>query len=41
MNPGRITRPEARVLAETEFVRLADLTASLTAEEWATPTDCT
>ncbi len=41
MNPGRITRPEARVLAETEFVRLADLTASLTAEEWATPTDYT
>ena len=41
MNPNRITRPEARVLAETEFIRFAELAASLTPEEWATPTDCT
>lgn len=41
MNPNRIKRPEARVLAEREFVRFADLAASLTPDEWATPTDCT
>ena len=41
MNSGRITRPEARVLAEEEFARFAELVASLTPEEWATPTDCT
>src|SRR5665811_151532 len=41
MQPNRITRPEARVLAEEEFIRFADLVASLTPEEWATPTDCT
>ena len=41
MMPTRINRPEARVLAEEEFRRFADLVASLTPEEWATPTDCT
>jgi uncharacterized protein (TIGR03083 family) len=41
MIPTRITRPEARALAEEEFRRFADLVASLTPEEWATPTDCT
>ena len=37
MTPNRINRPEARVLAEEEFRRFADLVASLTPEEWATP----
>ncbi len=41
MMPARIKRPEARELAEEEFRRFADLVASLTLEEWATPTDCT
>jgi uncharacterized protein (TIGR03083 family) len=41
MNASRITRPEARVLAEEEFVRFADTVASLTPDEWAMPTDCT
>ena len=41
MIPDRIKRPEARVLALEEFVRFADLTASLKPDEWATPTDCT
>ena len=41
MESDRIARPEARRLAETEFTRFADLAASLTPEEWATPTDCT
>jgi uncharacterized protein (TIGR03083 family) len=41
MMPTRISRTEARVLAEEEFRRFADLVASLTPEEWATPTDCT
>src|SRR3984957_19490410 len=41
MIPSRIKRPGARVLAEEEFRRFADLVASLTPEEWATPTDCT
>ena len=40
MLPNRIKRPEARVLAETEFVRFAEAVASLTPEEWAMPTDC-
>jgi uncharacterized protein (TIGR03083 family) len=40
MMSNRITRPAARVLAEEEFTRFADLVASLTPEEWATPTDC-
>jgi uncharacterized protein (TIGR03083 family) len=37
----RIKRPEARVIAEEEFVRFAEAVASLTAEEWVMPTDCT
>jgi len=41
MLPNRIKRPEARLLAETEFVRFAELAESLTDEEWAAPTDCT
>jgi uncharacterized protein (TIGR03083 family) len=41
MNTSRITRPEARVLADQEFVRFADVAASLTPDEWATSTDCT
>jgi len=41
MMPNRITRPEARVLAEAEFTRFADLVSSLSPQEWATPTDCT
>ncbi len=41
MKDNRIPRPEARVLAEEEFVRFADLVESLTADEWARPTDCT
>ncbi|MGD0310849.1 MAG: maleylpyruvate isomerase family mycothiol-dependent enzyme [Acidimicrobiales bacterium] len=39
--PIRITRPEARMLAEEEFTRFAALVASLTPDEWAVPTDCT
>jgi uncharacterized protein (TIGR03083 family) len=38
---NRITRREARVLAEEEFTRLADLVATLSPEELALPTDCT
>jgi uncharacterized protein (TIGR03083 family) len=41
MNTDRITRPEARTLAEQEFVRFAELADSLTPEDWRTPTDCT
>jgi uncharacterized protein (TIGR03083 family) len=41
MSTNRIKRPEARVLAEEEFVRFADMAASLTPDEWATSTDCT
>jgi uncharacterized protein (TIGR03083 family) len=41
MNGPRITRPEARRIAEEEFVRFADTMASLTPDEWAMPTDCT
>jgi uncharacterized protein (TIGR03083 family) len=41
MTSARITRPEARVLAEEEFTRFADTVASLTPDEWAMPTDCT
>ncbi len=40
MIPDRITRPEARVLAEEEFRRFAALMSSLTADEWSLPTDC-
>jgi uncharacterized protein (TIGR03083 family) len=41
MTHDRIQRPEARVLAEEEFVRFADLVESLTRDDWARPTDCT
>jgi uncharacterized protein (TIGR03083 family) len=41
MMPNRITRSEAHGLAEEEFRRTALLVASLTPDEWATPTDCT
>src|SRR6266700_300312 len=37
----RIHRPEAKVLAEEEFRRFADLMASLDPDEWSRPTDCT
>jgi uncharacterized protein (TIGR03083 family) len=40
-NPKRITRPEARVIAEEEFRRFAELMASLSPDEWTMPTDCT
>ena len=40
MMPNRIKRPEARVLAESEFARFAELALSLTDEEWVMPTDC-
>ena len=42
MMENTITRPEARVLAEEELVRFANLVLGpwLTPEEWATPTDC-
>jgi len=41
MIPDRIQRPEARVIAEKEFVRFAAMTSSLTDDEWTLPTDCT
>ena len=41
MNNDRITRREARVLAEAEFERFAQMAASLTPEEWTEATDCT
>jgi uncharacterized protein (TIGR03083 family) len=41
MNPARITRSEARVLAEDEFARFADAVGSLTPAEWTMRTDCT
>jgi len=41
MKPDRINRPEARRLADEEFRRFAEVTASLTSEDWAKPTDCT
>ncbi len=37
----RIGRPEARVLAEEEFRRFADLLGTLSPDEWATQTACT
>jgi uncharacterized protein (TIGR03083 family) len=40
MTADRIGRGEARRLAEQEYRRFADLTATLTPEEWALPTDC-
>jgi uncharacterized protein (TIGR03083 family) len=41
MTSDRIQRPEARVIAEEEFRRFADLMASLSADEWTRPTECT
>ena len=41
MMPSRIQRPEARVLAETEFGRFAELVGSLSDADWERPTDCT
>ncbi|HWE11195.1 MAG TPA: maleylpyruvate isomerase N-terminal domain-containing protein [Solirubrobacteraceae bacterium] len=41
METDRIGRTEARRLAEEEFQRFAELTAALTPDEWAMPTDCT
>lgn len=41
MIDDRIRRPEARVLAEEEFRRFADLVASMSPDEWAQPTECT
>jgi uncharacterized protein (TIGR03083 family) len=41
MMPNRIARPEARVLAEEEFRRIAGVVESLTPSEWLAPTDCT
>jgi uncharacterized protein (TIGR03083 family) len=41
MTANRIRRPEARVLAEEEFSRFADLVASLSDDDWSRPTDCT
>jgi uncharacterized protein (TIGR03083 family) len=40
MMPTRIRRREARVLAEEEFTRFADLMASLSDDELTRPTDC-
>ena len=37
----RITRSEARTLAEEEFRRFADLVATLDGDDWGHPTDCT
>ena len=41
MKPDRLGRPEARRLADEEFRRFAELTASLTSRDWAMQTDCT
>lgn len=41
MKELRIRRPEARTIAEEEFVRFADAVASLSPDEWAMQTDCT
>jgi uncharacterized protein (TIGR03083 family) len=40
MTANRIRRAEARVLAEEEFRRFADVMASLSTAEWDLPTDC-
>jgi uncharacterized protein (TIGR03083 family) len=40
MTANRIKRPEAKVIAEEEFRRFAELVASLSSEEWTLPTDC-
>jgi uncharacterized protein (TIGR03083 family) len=41
MNADRIQRPEAKVIAGEEFTRFATVVASLSADEWRQPTDCT
>jgi uncharacterized protein (TIGR03083 family) len=41
MIAARISRREARVLAEAEFTRFADLIESLSDDDWLRPTDCT
>jgi uncharacterized protein (TIGR03083 family) len=41
VNADRIGRPEARVIAEEEFRRFADLASSFTPDDWSRPTDCT
>jgi uncharacterized protein (TIGR03083 family) len=41
MIAARISRREARVLAEEEFRRFADLMESLSDDDWSRPTDCT
>jgi len=41
METDRITRAEARHMAEEEFARFASLTALLSEPEWAMQTDCT
>jgi uncharacterized protein (TIGR03083 family) len=41
MIAARISRREARVLAEEEFTRFADLMESLSDGDWSRPTDCT
>ena len=40
MTANRIKRPEAKVIAEEEFRRFAELVASLSTAEWTLPTDC-
>jgi uncharacterized protein (TIGR03083 family) len=40
MMPNRIERPEARVLAEEEFVRFAAAVGACADDDWALPTDC-
>lgn len=40
MMPNRIERPEAKRLAEEEFVRFAAVVSELSDDDWALPTDC-
>jgi uncharacterized protein (TIGR03083 family) len=40
MTATRIPRREARVIAEEEFARFAQLMASLSDDDWSRPTDC-
>jgi uncharacterized protein (TIGR03083 family) len=41
MSAKRISRPEARVIAQEEWVRFTAAAASLTPDEWTMQTDCT
>lgn len=41
MTGRRIERPEARVIAEEEFRRFAELVAAFGPDDWERPTDCT